>query len=288
MSFSEKLISVTFTLAQGEFEGGGNTVTVSGARISATITNRGGAEQSYAELTIFGLPLSIMNQLSNVATHLNKTNPNGVQILAGDAVDGESLVFSGQIATAFVDAQSMPEVSFHVSATPGFYDKMKPIPPTSVSGPASVATLMGELAKSMGMAFENNGVTAKLAFPYYWGTAWEQASQIAKDAGIEWTIDRGTLAIMNPGSPRKGGTVPIFSPTTGMVGYPVFNQTLVIITALFNPDVQFQGEMEVQSQLTSANGRFIIISIVYELESLTPNGRWHMTLTGVVQGYTVP
>jgi hypothetical protein len=286
MSFSEKLIEVTFTLAQGEFEGGGNSATVSGVRISTLITAVGGVDQGLAELSIYGLSLSLMNQLSNVGSQYNVAFLNGISISAGDA-SGMSVVFQGQMLSAFIDAQGMPQVFFQVVAKPGFFDQIKPATPTSVQGSSDVATMMAALAKTMGFAFENSGVTAKLANAYYSGSAMQQCARIAKDAGIEWVIEKKTLIIMNPAAARAG-TTPVISPETGMVGYPVFNQVFVIVTALFNPDVKFGGEIEIKSELTSANGKFIVQELIYELESLVPGGRWFMTITARTAGPTPP
>ena len=283
-AFSEKKIDVTFNLAQGQFEGGGNTATVTGLRVSASITNHGGAEQSMATLAIFGMPLSLMNQLTNVGTKYAVSHLNGILIYAGDA-DGMTLVFAGSIYNAFVSAQGMPEVFLQVIAQVGYFFKMKPVPALSIKGSSDVATMMAGLAKQMGLAFENAGVTAKLANAYYWGTAWQQAGAIAKDAGIDWIIDKTTLVITDPAKGRTGD-VPLISATTGMVGYPAFNTNQVIVTALFNPAVKYMGKVEIKSDLTGANGRFIVQDLVYDLESLTPHGRWFMTITAYTAGDT--
>lgn len=287
MTFSEKLIDISFDLATGQFAGGGNKAVVSGLRVAAEISNRGGAEQSFAELAIYGLDKSLMNQLSNVGNRYNKTLLNGIQILAGDSASGMSLVFAGQIYDAFVNAQDMPNVSFQVSAMPGYYYRMEPASPLSVKGAADVATMMSGIAKQMGMAFENAGVTAKLSNAYYPGTPWQQASAIAKDAGIEWFIDKNTLVIMSATKARDG-VIPVISSKTGMVGYPVFNQAYVIVKALFNPDVKYGGQVTIESELTAANGTFIVQELVYGLDSKLPNGRWFMTITARVAGETTP
>lgn len=282
MSFSEKRIDVTFNLAVGQFEGGGNTATVSGLRVVTQITNHGGAEQSMAVVAIYGMPLSLMNQLTNVGTRYTGAFQNGILIEAGDA-DGMTLVFAGTIFNAFVSAQGMPEVFLQVVAQVGYFFKIKPVPALSVRGSSDVATMMAGIAKQLGLTFENAGVTAKLADAYYWGTAWQQASAIAKDAGIDWIIDKTTLAIMNPSTPRKG-EIPLIAAETGMVGYPAFNTNQVIVTALFNPAVKYMGQVEIKSELAGASGKFIVQDLVYDLESQVPHGRWFMTITAYTAG----
>lgn len=287
MSFSQKQITVQFDLANGQFNGGGNTASISGLRVSAHIVTPGGATQSQMNLAIYGLPLSLMNQLSTVGTQYNKQYQNGVVVHAGDADSGMSVVFNGDIYTAFVDAQSMPQVCFRVQAMPGRFHAVKPATPISISGTADAAGMMSNLASQMGFGFENAGVTAKLSNPYYGGTAWTQALAIARHAGFDMIIDRGTMAIIPPAKTRQGGAV-LISPQTGMVGYPTFNQNNVVVKALFNPSVKYGGAIQVQSDLTPACGMWKVGRLEYDLECLVPHNKWFMVMEGIQIGATTP
>lgn len=293
MSFTQKELNVTFDLAQGSFAGGGNSATLTGLRIIATVTKRGGYEQSFAEISIYGMSLSLMNQLANVGNRWGQTFPNGITLTAGDEVNGQTTIFAGQMYMAFVDAMTstvagaQPNVCFRVAARPGYYNQMLPNKPVSIKGSADVAGMMQNLAKTMGYKFKNTGVTTKLADPYYSGTPWQQAAQIAKDAGIEWFVDNGTLFIRDPTKPLAGGPV-LISPETGMIGYPAFNAAQVVVSALYNPNVQFGGEIIIESSLAGANGTWIVQDLTYQLESQLPRGRWMMTITGYTAGQVAP
>jgi hypothetical protein len=61
------------------------------------------------------------------------------------------------------------------------------------------------------------------------------------------------LAITPPGPARAGDPV-LISPQTGMVGYPTFVSPNIVVKALFNPNVKYQGLIQVQSELTPACG----------------------------------
>ena len=63
VAFTQKFIEIDFSMAQGNFQGGGNTYTAKGLRIHTTIVKAGGASFGEAEIEIYGLPLSVMNQL---------------------------------------------------------------------------------------------------------------------------------------------------------------------------------------------------------------------------------
>ncbi|RZS82052.1 hypothetical protein EV217_2865 [Phyllobacterium myrsinacearum] len=280
MSFTQKRIDVQLNLANGQFQGGGNTVTVSGLRVSFTGTFVGGQEQGTAEISIYGLSLSLMNQMSTVGTQKNLVGKNHIAVLAGDAETTMSVVFEGTIFSAFVDAQAMPDVAFRIYAKPGLYHAVVPATPISVRGSANAADLMKDIAGKMGLSFENAGVTAKLANPYFAGTLWTQAQKIAQHGGFDWTVDRGTLAIVQPGKTRDGDPI-LISPETGMISYPAFNSASIIVAALFNPNVKHYGKIEVRSDLTPACGIWTVSRVALELESMIPNGRWFMILDAV-------
>lgn len=285
MSFTQKLIDVSIGMSSGNFQGGGNAAQISGLRVSATIDVNGGEGTSgNAQIAIFGLPLSLMNQLSTVGTQLNQQDKNSISVMAGDAETGMHLVFTGLIHNAYVDAANMPQVCFRVFATPaGGYWAVKPTQPTSKSGPQPVAQMLQQLAQQMGLQFENNGVNTKLTNPYYPGSAWTQATRMARHANIEMVVDRGTMAIMPAGQPRQGGAV-LISPQTGMVAYPGFREAAVVVKTLFNPAVKVNGLIQVQSDITPACGTWKVFHMVYELESKMPHGRWFQTIEANLVG----
>lgn len=286
MSFTEKFINVQFTLANGSFgKGKNNQATVTGYRVTAQILNAGGPTQSTMSLAIYGLPLDLMNQLSTVGNQAFKMYKNSITVEAGDVGSDATLVFAGDIINAFVDANAMPQVCFRVYAAPGRYYAMKPATALSIQGSADAAGLMQNLASQMEFGFENAGVNVRLSNPYFSGSLWTQALSIAKNGGFDMAVDRGTMVIV-PADKTRDGTF-LISPQTGMAGYPSFNQANVVVTALFNPAVKYLGEIEIQSDLTAACGKWKVNRLEYQLEALVPNGRWFMIAEGVYIGPTV-
>jgi hypothetical protein len=137
---------------------------------------------------------------------------------------------------------------------------------------------MGKLAQQMGLTLENNGVSVKLQNPYYGGSPWTQAVQIARHANIDMYVDRGTLAITPAGQPRQSGGTPLIAASTGMIGYPAFRDAAIIITSLFNPAVQVGGQIQVQSDLTPACGTWYVTHLMYNLEAAMPHGHWFQVM----------
>jgi hypothetical protein len=279
MSFVERQISVTFTLASGTFsESGTDTVTLSGLRTSAKIVKAGGASLGSAQLTIYGMTLSLMNELSTLGMTIREVPSNAVTIAAGDAVSGVSTVYQGNIANAWADFESMPEVAFRVEAYVGLGPAAQNISTTSFDGSTDVATAMSGLASKMGYTFENNGVSVKLSSPHLWGSAYSQAQQLAQSAGCYMIVDNGTLAIWPKNGSRSGQAL-MLSPTSGLIGYPAYASQGISVKAVFNPNVKYGSQIQVQSSLPRASGIWTVLSIACDLESVVPRGEWSMTLS---------
>ncbi len=272
MTFTTKYIECDFSLYQGVFAGGGNTATVSGLRISAQIVKAGGLSLGDADVAIYGLPLSLMNQLSTYGNVLTLTNRNTIVIKAGDDQSALSTIYIGTIMSASMDGQAQPEVPFRVQASVTGYENAKPVPVTTQAGSVAVSSLLGQMAQAANLQFENNSVDTKVMNPYYWGTAIQQIHALTQDAGIEHIIDVGTLAVWKPGGSRSNSTV--VSPQTNLVAYPLFNSQGVIVRVLFDPTLTYGGTINVQSSITPACGSWIIYRLEYDLESQTPNGKW--------------
>jgi hypothetical protein len=93
-------------------------------------------------------------------------------------------------------------------------------------------------------------------------------------------MDKGVLAITPPGQARAGDAV-LIAPQTVMDGYPVFVSNTVVVKALFNPNVKYQGTVQIQSDITPACGTWKVIKLEYDLESSVPHGKWFMIITGI-------
>lgn len=282
MSFTRKRIDLTITLGTGQFgDSGANTVTLSGLRVHAGIQVYGGEAMPQAQLRVFGLPLDMINQLTtigpiNSAVMFN----NAVLVAAGDDETGLQTIYSGTIWQAWGEFQGAPEIPLNITGLGGLASALKPVNALSFPGSVDVATIMQTLAATMGLAFENNGVSVQLASPYFPGTALAQVRSCARAADIYFAIDRGTLAIW-PKNGARGGDVPLISPETGMVGYPTFSSNGLALTTLFNPSIKPGGVVQVQSSLAVACGKWTVMQVSHSLQTETPNGQWFTTISAV-------
>ena len=275
MQYAKRKIDITFNLGLGSFgETKGKDVTLSGHRVSVSLALPGGAAQTNAQFRIFGLPLVMINQLTRIGTNTTEFRVNGVQISAGDEGGAMSVVHEGTILTAYADLNSAPEVAFEVISRAGVTEAMRPVAARSYKGATDAGDVMADLAKTMGVGFERNGVSVILQNPYFPGTAWTQLQACAQAAGIEYTLDRGLLAIWKRGKARDVSKVIRVAPDTGMVGYPTFNAKGIAVRTLFNPDVGLGKTIEVDTEITPAAGKWNVAAAFHTLESETPNGAW--------------
>ncbi|MGY2052250.1 baseplate hub protein [Methylobacterium sp. JK268] len=275
MSFTRKRLEFDIILSGGQFgSGGGNTSRISGARANVRIAKAGGRDMGRMEAAIFGMTLSEMNKLTTFGTEADLVTKNGIKVFAYDEGQQPALIFSGTIGTGYADMRAMPEVCFRVSAFAGLYESVQKTDPTSKPGPSDVKEVMGDLAKRMGLQFEGNDIDIKIPNLYLSGSPRQQAMKLAEMAGVQWVIDNDTLAIWKSGASRQGGSIPLISPTTGLVGYPAFNQAGVVLTTMFNPSLRPGGKIKVKSDLTPACGEWFISNLEYDLDSETPRGKW--------------
>lgn len=272
MTFVAREIDVSFTMAQGQFAGGGNTLSLSGLRVSAHINSPAGELGEAASIAIWGMSLSEMNQLSIIGRTFGEVDKNTLTLKAGDATSGLQLTHIGDVISAYMDGQSQPQVCFRVETQPTAQINAKNSPPTSVKGSADVAQIFQQLASKAGLQFENNGVNTKLRNPYLPGSIGSQIKELARTAGVEHLVDKGKLVIWNRNQSR-GGDV-ILSPSSGLIGYPSFSQNMLVVRSIFNPRIEYGATINVQSDVTSACGQWHVYHVVHDIESQMPNGKW--------------
>lgn len=283
MSLTKKKIDVTITLAEGQFgETASNQVKLSGLRVSAEIQAYGGESQPQAQLRVYGVPLSIINQLTAIGP-INSAIlfKNSVLVEAGDDEIGMRTVYQGSVWQAWGEFDQQPFTPLNIIGLGGLDYSLAPAQPTSIQGSANVADLMQGFAQTMGLAFENNGVSVLLSHPYLQGSVMNQVKDCAEAAGINYVIDRGTLAIWPADGHRAEPSPPIISAATGMVGYPKFASNGLYVTSAFNPNLQIGGVMTVQSQIPVACGDWRILQLGHSLASETPGGPWFSNVIGV-------
>ena len=280
MSFIERKIEVEFNYGTGEKgDGPPVTTTVKDCRISMNVSIAGGIGFAQCATRIYGMSLSLMNELSKVGKLPFVYRPNTMRVKAGDDKTGLAQIFLGDVTNAWPDMQSAPEVSFVCSAASGHIQQLVPSSSRSYKGSADVAVVLQNLAAEMGVIFENNGVSVILDNPYFSGSPRVQAAKAVKQAKIEWNgIENGVLAIWPSGSARNG-TIPVLNEQSGMIGYPTYTESGIIVRGIFAPTVRYGEFVKVESDITPANGQWAIVRMNHEIDCLLPGGKWFTEYT---------
>ena len=282
--YAKRKITVTIRLGNGDGFGysGFNTLTLTGLRVMAQIKAAILPHPGEAIVTIWGMTLDQINQISQAGL-LYRMRNNSVAVQAGDDTM-MTTVFNGLITQAAPVFDNQPDSPFVITASPGPGIALPPVPPNTFSASASVETILQAVLRPVGLRLENNGVDTVLSDQYLPGTTADQIFRVLKAADALGTIDlnTGVLAIWPKNSGRGTPSVPEISVQTGMIGYPQFQAMQVVVRSLFDPDVGGVGtKIKIVSQLAAANGMWNLQQKDYFLSSEMPGGPWEMLLMAV-------
>jgi len=306
MVFVKRRINIEFTLKSAvsgasSFLGpdgkptGKNTLTLTGPRVQAKITNIGaGGAANQCQVSIYGMQLSHMNSLSTLGKVVFLLPKDAFTIYAGEE-DPLPVVFSGEVINAYINLQGAPNTPFVVDGQGAFSSNAAIAPATSYRDGVDVARVIEYIATElMGLKFENNGVSVIMPKQYYPGSPMTQLIAAAYAAGIAWTVERGVVAIWPKTGARRASNPLIVSKKTGMIGYPTYTGYGITVKSIFNPAIRFGDRIEVESsldekqKLLSASGPWNICKLDAELASETPKGPWQMTMECIRPGIPQP
>ena len=280
-SFTQKLIEIRLTLADGGFAGGENTKIIRGLGCDVEITKPGLPAKNSCKATIWGMPLADMEALTMLAFEPLKVSKNRIAVYAGDEA-GLALAFAGDITSAWPDFNSSPDVAFRLEALTGYVASVTPRRIYSAGGDVSIDAIMRRLAGEMGLAYVNNGVSGSLIQPALSGGLYEQAYSVARMADFELLLDDESMVIQPWDAVRDADTdPPVWRDSTGVKGYPTFTQTGISVTGLYAPALVQGGLLQLESIVPKAGGNWKIISLKHRLQAHYPGAsQWHTTVEG--------
>ena len=266
-SFSKKILRVGIRLMDGSFKGkgGANTAIYEGLETHVEVDKPGDPDQNKAVVEIYNMSLDAMQNLTSLAFKPLQAKKNLITVFAGDEQEGLSMVFAGEIETAYADFSGAPTVKFRIEAACGAYPQLKASPPVAVKGSQTAASLIGQFAGEIGYSFENNGVTASVRNMVLNGSPIQKMRSVANAVGCELLIDDNRVRIQPRDKALGGGNAVLLSPEAGMIGYPSFNNDGIVVKCLYNPDLELGGLVEVKSVVPGASGTWKITHLKHEL-----------------------
>lgn len=315
-SFAQKQIKVSIQLSPNAqtnqprqfVQGGmpvGDSVTLPFLRTSVRVQNAGSPASGTAQVKVWGIEPSLMNQLATLGLVFNLVPKNTLTIQAGDVGGQLATVFTGTVWAAYGDYGAQPKVPFVLECLTAAFDAAASAPPTSFPQPFSVASAMSGFARQMNVGFVNSGgVSVMLPPTYFAGSVKTQAQKCADAANIYWGFpNAGTMEIWPKGGSRNNPSVPTIGPATGMISYPAFTQQGIIVKTLFNPLIAFGGLVKVESSVLSAIAaaqptqqglagpsttfptQWAVNKLDLALDAQVPKGEWASVVYGYNPGY---
>ena len=278
---NRKIIRVSIILngRQESFTADGfNKLTSTGFAVSCTLNYGNGAITPTASITIYGLPFEKMLKLMRVQWNTMDSLLNIVQIEVGDSLNNMAIVYRGNITQATIDANNAPDIPLIITSQMAMLEKAKVTEPyTSPKGQSMViADIVRERAELIGYTFENNAVDIVGTDITLEGSELEKIQKLAHSFDFDLYVDDKLICICAKGVARTV-KIPLITPRTGLIGYPVPDIKGVSFSCLYDPLVKFGGVVHIdQSVITVANGYWRLYGYSAQLESNIPNGKWQI------------
>ncbi|HIE9152572.1 TPA: baseplate hub protein [Klebsiella variicola subsp. variicola] len=270
MTYKIRELTVEFTLSEGEFESGkGNVLTISNAKVDASISAFGGTAATQLELSVWGLSLEYMAKLSGKSQTQFQAKKNFVRV----AADGET-VFYGTILQSRINLNQAPDAALELSAdSAGFYRTI-PITPTYVKGSTTVQALIQSICNQAGLKFINAGINIPIKNPSFKGDAIKQISDIARYYNFSYELNFGTVHLFS-GDVARDKIIPFVGPDNGLIGYPVFTQTSISFRCMFSSSIAVGRYIDLETSLPNASGRYMVADgTTHYLSSNMDGGLW--------------
>lgn len=278
-SWGKKYIKIHVDMANG------TRYTFSEFAMNVKVDKKGSPDLPEAEVTIKGLSLETMEQLTSL-TFLKNTRQNNILVIeAGYTEDTISQIYRGEISSAKADFNEAPDVSFTISSKSGSYPSVIPQSPLSVQGQQPAVEVIQQLASQIGYNVENNGVTTSINNMYIKGSPIQKIKTIANAINVDLIIDDNTIVITPRGKPRKNGVIPVLSKDNGLIGYPTFTDEGLQVVCFFNPELQIGGQITIDTIVPKAKGTWKITEFSHELEVNSSNSAtWRSSFNAVYVG----
>ncbi|EHQ9350579.1 hypothetical protein NUR12_004265 [Salmonella enterica] len=277
MSYIQRDITVAFTLSDGRTfdNGGGNVLTLPGAKCFATITVYGGTAGTQITLYIWGLSPAHMADLSYRGVwRPAQSRTNKMRVMANGR-----LIFEGDITDAYADYNQAPDIPLILTGQVNFNLRNQTAADFSAKGDVPVADIIRALASSAGLKFENQGVSRSLSNPHFSGNVIQQMLDAASAADINIdTGDAEKVTIWPKGEKRNIPPLHI-SPDHGLIGYPVYTMTGLSATTIFCPDLFIGRRVHLESSLPNVTGDYQLTGVIHTITSRTVGGPWSSNCT---------
>lgn len=294
-TLQNRAVDVTFRLLSQAFgPNGEDTVTLSGLRVHAEVTQARFPTAESATVRIEGMTPDVMNRLSMAAPDPTRQSASELILTTQDGAGGSALIFQGGVTLAYVDYTNAPNVAFVAQAFSTVLPNAMTATPTGYRGAVSTGQVLATIASKAGLTLHNQGVTTLLHDPYFHGSPGQQLSQCLETVPLCAGLGRGQLSVW-PATVSATQALSV-SAETGLIGYPAWSAGGLALRMLFNPLVSFNSLIALHSRYQPAGwgqqngpvpvGLWIASQVRHTLQTETPHGAWFTDI--VAQAYREP
>lgn len=281
-NFDKRELSMQFILLDGgqTFDDGkSDTLDLSGLRCRAQIeASAGDLALGQLYLQIFGMKMADMLKMKTDGYRPFSNGRALITLSAGSIDKGMTQIFKGTVMSGHIEI-NQPEASLIITASPAWEAALTNNPPNSYKGEVDIASVIESLTKQIGFAFKNNGVTKKVRDLYLSGSVLGQIKTLAESTQTICLVENETVTIWNNGGTTYDVTIEL-SPETGLIGYPSFNRSSILVKSMFNPNITVNSRINVQSDFADASGIMYAFNVIHELATLEDNAPWFTTVQG--------
>lgn len=277
-SYTQKSLRVTVTFK----ETGKQLIFTDPLAIACTVTKTGAPELPKAKISIKGLTLETMAEMTLLSFEATSIKQIFVEIAAGERDRQLAVIFQGEVTMSQADMNASPSPVFQIDAITCAYPKLIPATPIAVAGDQPAADMMESLAKQAGLKFVNDGLTTSLSNCVINGDAISKMKWVADTVGADLVIDDGEAHLVPRDGTRSAGasvsasefqtTAGVIGPDNGAIGYPSFDAQGIRFACFFRPDIQIAGYVRVSSSIERANGVWKVYSVTHSLSANDPAG----------------
>ncbi|KXV78547.1 hypothetical protein AD953_04045, partial [Acetobacter malorum] len=238
-TLQNRAVDVTFRLLSQAFgPNGEDTVTLSGLRVHAEVTQARFPTAESATVRIEGMTPDVMNRLSMAAPDPTRQSASELILTTQGGAGGRALVFQGGVTLAYVYYTTAPNVAFVAQAFSTVLPNAMKATPTGYRGAVSAGQVLGTIASKAGLTLHTQGVTSMLHDPYFHGSPGQQLTQCLETVPLCAGLGRGQLSVWPATStalqPTSLGTTRQTLPSsttqalslsaeTGLIGYPAWS-----------------------------------------------------------------
>lgn len=279
--YSKKELRYEFSLSNGAFDKNGNDkISIGNVKSSFRYGAYGNYGGIQAEIMIFGLSIDRLASLSGKGIGVYTNTPKDIIV---NVYSGENKIFSGGVYASYANMNAQPETALIMNAVAGLELKTSSSSAFSQPGSVPVESMLSAICNIFGFRLNANKLNGRIAQnPHYSGSPMDQVRDICLDNGLWYRIFDNVITVWPAGS-TVDDIVPLVSPDSGLIGYPVFTQNGITFQTQFSTYLAQGRAAELRTSLPNANGRYLLTVVEHFLSSWTEGGSWHT----VCQGFKV-